>query len=105
MAAHVTTKASQLPGRRLARDRLEDALARISDPGGEGARTCLTVYPEAPRAAADAADERRARSVPLGPVDGTIVSIKDVFDIAGEPTRAGSRILANAPPALTDAPV
>jgi aspartyl-tRNA(Asn)/glutamyl-tRNA(Gln) amidotransferase subunit A len=41
----------------------------------------------------------------LGPLDGTIVSIKDLFDVAGEPTRAGSRILANAPPALADAPV
>jgi len=103
MAAHVTTKASQLPGQRPACDRLEDALARISDPGAEGARTCLTVYPEAARAAADAADERRARGQPLGPLDGTIVSIKDLFDVAGEPTRAGSRILADAPPALADA--
>ena len=37
------------------RDRLEQALARIADPAGEGARTYLTLYTEAARAAADAA--------------------------------------------------
>jgi aspartyl-tRNA(Asn)/glutamyl-tRNA(Gln) amidotransferase subunit A len=41
----------------------------------------------------------------LGPLDGVIVSIKDLFDVAGEPTRAGSRIFANGPAASADAPV
>ena len=42
----------------------------------------------------------------LGPLDGTIVSIKDLFDVAGEPTRAGSKILAEeAVPAVADATV
>jgi aspartyl-tRNA(Asn)/glutamyl-tRNA(Gln) amidotransferase subunit A len=86
------------------RDRLEQALLRIADPAGEGARACLTVYPEAARAAADAADARAARGASLGPLDGTIVSIKDLFDVAGEPTRAGSKILAEeAKPATADA--
>jgi aspartyl-tRNA(Asn)/glutamyl-tRNA(Gln) amidotransferase subunit A len=89
----------------LARDRLEDALARIADARGEGARAYLTVYPEAARAAADAADRRARAGATLGPLDGTIVSIKDLFDVAGEPTRAGSTILADAPPATADAPV
>src|SRR6266567_3200847 len=88
------------------RDRLEQALARIADPNGEGARACLTVYAAAARAAADAADARAARGVSLGPLDGTIVSIKDLFDVAGEPTRAGSKILAEeAAPAVADATV
>ncbi len=52
------------------RDRLEQALARIADPKGEGARACLTVYTEAARAAADAADARAALGVSLGPLDG-----------------------------------
>ena len=78
------------------RDRLEAALARIADPAGEGARACLTVYPEQARAAADAADARAKAGISLGPLDGAIVSIKDLFDVKGEPTRAGSRILANA---------
>jgi len=88
------------------RDRLEQALARIADPKGEGARACLTVYADAARAAADAADARAANGITLGPLDGAIVSIKDLFDVAGEPTRAGSRILAEeAKPAAADAPV
>src|SRR5260370_41744042 len=86
------------------RDRLEQALARIADPNGEGARACLTVYADAARAAADAADARTVRGGSLGPLDGTIVSIKDLFDVTGEPTRAGSKILAEeAAPAGTDA--
>ena len=88
------------------RDRLEQALVRISDPKGEGARTCLTVYQEAARAAADAADARSRTGVSLGPLDGVIVSIKDLFDVAGEPTRAGSKILAEeAKPAAADAAI
>jgi aspartyl-tRNA(Asn)/glutamyl-tRNA(Gln) amidotransferase subunit A len=88
------------------RDRLEQALARIADPKGEGRRACLTVYAAAARAAAEAADARAKRGVTLGPFDGTIVSIKDLFDVAGEPTRAGSKILAEeAAPAKADAVV
>jgi aspartyl-tRNA(Asn)/glutamyl-tRNA(Gln) amidotransferase subunit A len=88
------------------RDRLEQALARIADPQGEGARACLTVYAEAARAAADAADARATRDASLGPFDGTIVSIKDLFDVAGEPTRAGSKVLAEeAAPAKADATI
>jgi aspartyl-tRNA(Asn)/glutamyl-tRNA(Gln) amidotransferase subunit A len=81
-----------------ARDRLELALVRIADPNGEGARACLTVYADAARAAADAADARAKSGISLGALDGAIVTIKDLFDVAGEPTRAGSRILADAPP-------
>src|SRR3974377_1543199 len=76
------------------RDRLKQALARIADPKGEGARACLTVYGDAARAPADASDARAARGRSLGPLDGVIVSIKDLFDVVGEPTRAGSKILA-----------
>src|SRR3984885_5365841 len=88
------------------RDRLEQALARIADPQGEGARACLTIYADAARAAADAADARAARGASLGRLDGVIVSIKDLFDVAGESTRAGSKILADeAPPAKSGAPI
>jgi aspartyl-tRNA(Asn)/glutamyl-tRNA(Gln) amidotransferase subunit A len=92
--------------RHSARDRLEQALARIADPKGEGTRACLTVYAAAARAAADAADARAALGVSLGPLDGAILTIKDLFDVAGEPTRAGSKVLAEEEkPAAVDAPV
>ena len=88
------------------RDRLEQALARIADPKGEGPRACLTVYGDAARKAADASDARATRGRPLGALDGVIVSIKDLFDVAGEATRAGSKVLAEeAAPAAADAVV
>jgi aspartyl-tRNA(Asn)/glutamyl-tRNA(Gln) amidotransferase subunit A len=92
--------------RHSSRDRLEQALARIADPNGEGARACLTVYADAARAAADAADARAVLGVSLGPLDGAILTIKDLFDVAGEPTRAGSKVLAEEEKsAAVDAPV
>jgi len=87
------------------RDRLEQALTRIADPAGEGARTCLTTYADAARAAAIMADARARSGMALGPLDGALVTIKDLFDVAGEPTRAGSKIMENAPPAQADAPI
>ena len=90
---------------RSVRERLDQALARIDDPKGEGARACLTVYRDAARAAADAADARAKAGVSLGPMDGAIVSIKDLFDVAGEVTRAGSKVVADeGKPAAADAP-
>src|SRR5580704_4108164 len=87
------------------RDRLEQALARIADPQGEGACACPIVYADAARAAADAADARARHGMTLGPLDGAILTIKDLFDVAGEPTRAGSKVLAEeAVPAVRDAP-
>jgi aspartyl-tRNA(Asn)/glutamyl-tRNA(Gln) amidotransferase subunit A len=87
-----------------ATDRLAQALSRIDDPNGEGARACLTVYRDAAAAAARAADERAKAGVSLGPLDGAIVSIKDLFDVAGEVTRAGSKLLAaEGKPAAADA--
>ena len=89
-----------------ARERLSIALDRIDDRAGEGSRACLTVYREQAKAAAEAADSRAKAGISLGPLDGTIVSIKDLFDIAGEVTRAGSKALAEeAKAAVADAPV
>jgi aspartyl-tRNA(Asn)/glutamyl-tRNA(Gln) amidotransferase subunit A len=88
------------------RDHLEECLARIDDPEGEGARVCLTVYTGAARAAADAADARAKFGISLGPLDGAVVTIKDLFDVAGDVTRAGSKVLAEEGLAATqDAPV
>src|SRR5690606_29188027 len=86
------------------RDRLEACLARIADPSGEGSRAVLRTYTEQARAAADAADARARLGMSLGPLDGRIVSIKDLFDVTGETTTAGSKILRDRPPATADAP-
>ncbi|WP_192180590.1 amidase [Mesorhizobium amorphae] len=85
-----------------ARDRLETILSRLADRAADE-KVYTKLYVEAARAAADAADARREAGVSLGPLDGAIVSIKDLFDVAGEPTTAGSLMLANAAPAPRDA--
>ena len=90
-------------GRTTSRELVEQALARIADPAGEGQRAFIKVYAESARAEADHADRLRKSGVRRSAVDGLPVSLKDLFDIAGEVTRAGSRVLEKAPPAKRDA--
>ncbi|KRB21816.1 amidase [Mesorhizobium sp. Root695] len=86
------------------RDHLEIVLARLAARANEE-RVFTKLYAEAARAAADASDARQRAGVTLGPLDGTIVSIKDLFDVSGEPTTAGSLMLRTAAPALRDAAI
>jgi aspartyl-tRNA(Asn)/glutamyl-tRNA(Gln) amidotransferase subunit A len=90
-------------GRATARGLVEECLARIADPVGEGSRAFLRVHADQARAAADAMDVLRRAGRAPSPYAGVPVSLKDLFDIAGEPTPAGSRVLANAAPATTHA--
>ena len=84
-------------------ERTQRALQAILDAGAEGQRIFTRVYATAALQAAQAADARAAAGMTLGPLDGRIVSIKDLFDVAGEPTTAGSQVLREAPPAQRDA--
>jgi len=86
------------------RDRLDATLDRIEG-GRSGKHVFMKLYPEAARAAADAADARKRAGITLGPLDGALVSIKDLFDVAGEATTAGSKLRRDAAPAAADAPV
>jgi aspartyl-tRNA(Asn)/glutamyl-tRNA(Gln) amidotransferase subunit A len=86
------------------RDKLESILARLRERASHE-RVFLRVYADAARAAADAADARQRAGVSLGPLDGSIVSIKDLFDVSGEATTAGSVALRDAPPAAGDATI
>jgi aspartyl-tRNA(Asn)/glutamyl-tRNA(Gln) amidotransferase subunit A len=81
---------------------VEQCLARIADPMGEGARTFLKVHAAAARAAADYYDRLRAQGVTLSPWAGIPVSIKDLFDMAGDVTTAGSKVLLGQPAAARD---
>src|SRR6516165_12459714 len=92
-------------GRTTSRALVEEALARITDPAGEGSRVLVKVYAEASRVAADAQDRLRGAGYVASPLAGIPVSIKDLFDVAGEVTLAGSRALDDTPAATADAPI
>lgn len=92
-------------GTTTSRALIEDSLGRIADPAGEGARAFTRVHAESARAAADAMDALRRAGRAPSRFAGIPIGLKDLFDIAGEPTPAGSRALADAPPADAHAPV
>lgn len=54
-------------------------------------------------ARADAIDAARGRGEPLGPLAGVPFAAKNLFDVAGLPTRAGARINRERPPSERDA--
>ena len=54
------------------------------------------------KAVAGQVDTARRLGLPLPPLAGLAVSIKDLFDVAGQPTTAGSRSMADASPAAVD---
>jgi aspartyl-tRNA(Asn)/glutamyl-tRNA(Gln) amidotransferase subunit A len=99
LAAHLAA------GRTTSRKLTEEALARIEDPTGEGKRAFVKVWKTQALAAAEASDLQRKAGLVAGPLAGIPVSIKNLCDVAGETTLAGSKALDDAPPAQADAPV
>ena len=91
-------------GRVRSRDLIEAALSAIEDPAGEGARTMLKIHAAKTRDEADASDRLRTVGIVPSPIAGLPISIKDLFDLAGDVTTAGSVLLKDAPPATEDAP-
>src|SRR5580698_9561722 len=92
-------------GRTSARKLVEECIAKIADPAGEGQRAFIHVDKEAALDAADAMDHLRKANAAPSRYAGIPVSIKDLFDIRGQVTRAGSRALEDSAPAEADAPV
>jgi aspartyl-tRNA(Asn)/glutamyl-tRNA(Gln) amidotransferase subunit A len=92
-------------GRTTARALVDECLAKIADEDGEGARVFLHVDAEAAIEAAEAMDRLREVNAAPSPFAGIPISIKDLFDIKGQVTRAGSRALEDSAPAAADAPV
>lgn len=83
----------------------EECLAAIADPDGEGSKAFLHVDAEGARAQAQAMDRLRAAGAAISPYAGIPISVKDLFDVAGQVTRAGSAVLANEKPARQDATI
>ena len=92
-------------GSQGARALVDDCLAAIDDPNGEGQRSFVDVYHDRARKEADAVDHARKQGWSLPAFAGIPLSIKDLFDEAGIVTRAGSKILQDAAPASNDATV
>jgi len=90
-------------GATSSRELVEQAFARIVDPAGEGSRAFIKLYADTARLEAEHADRLRRAGVRRSPVDGLPIAVKDLFDVAGDVTRAGSKILEKAPPAKADA--
>jgi aspartyl-tRNA(Asn)/glutamyl-tRNA(Gln) amidotransferase subunit A len=90
-------------GRTSARKLVDECLARIADTSGEGVRAFIHVDAEAAIEAAEAMDRLREVKAAPSPFAGIPVSIKDLFDIKGQVTRAGSRALEDSAPAEADA--
>jgi aspartyl-tRNA(Asn)/glutamyl-tRNA(Gln) amidotransferase subunit A len=90
-------------GRTSARKLVDECLARIADASGEGVRAFIRVDAEAAIEAAEAMDRLREVKAAPSPFAGIPVSIKDLFDINGQVTRAGSRALDGSAPAEADA--
>ena len=91
-------------GRTSARKLVDECLARIADTSGEGMRAFIRVDAESAIEAAEAMDRLREVKAAPSPFAGIPVSIKDLFDIKGQVTRAGSRALDDSAPAEADAP-
>lgn len=83
----------------------EAALARAQDEAGEGARVFTRLYAESALAQARASDTLRAAGIVRSAVEGLPISIKDLFDIEGETTMAGSVAREGEPAADADAEV
>jgi aspartyl-tRNA(Asn)/glutamyl-tRNA(Gln) amidotransferase subunit A len=86
-------------------ERLDRALARIRTPSGERSKAFTAVFESSARREAEASDERAAAGVTYGPLDGRIVSVKALLDVAGTTTSAGSAMLRGLAPAVDDAVV
>lgn len=92
-------------GRVSSRELVDHALARIAEPNGEGPRAFIRVFADEARAAADRSDVRSKRAEPRRPLEGLPISVKDLCDIEGVVTLAGSKVRESEPPATQDATV
>ncbi|MDI1338615.1 AtzE family amidohydrolase [Polaromonas sp.] len=97
-----TMAAAVASGEVSARELLDASLARIAATDGRvNAFTDQTQVRA--RAEADAVDAQRAASLPLGPLAGVPYAVKNLFDIEGVVTLAGSRINRGDAAAAADA--
>lgn len=88
--------------RASATDSLAACLAAARSPANQHTFT-RTLFDSA-QAAARGVDALRTRGEPVPPLAGLAMSVKDLFDMQGEVTTAGSTVLAAREPAAADCP-
>jgi len=94
-----------LASRRSSSRELTEQALDAATHSSEAGKTFLAVHAASARATADAIDLQRVAGLPLPPLAGLPLSIKDLFDEAGQTTRAGSRVLDGAPAATVDSTI
>lgn len=100
-----TTIAAAIAERRSsARETVVAALDRIARIDGR-VGSFTDVLPERALARADAVDAAIGRGEPAGPLAGVPFAVKNLIDVAGLPTRAGSKINRDRRPAERDGTV
>ena len=98
-------RADLTSGRRSSGELIDESLRLIDEPQGQGSKAFIRRFDAHARAAATAIDAMLKAGAPTGVLGGLPVSVKDLFDVAGTITTAGSKALADAKPAEQDAPV
>ena len=86
-------------------DYVYQCIENIKNLSGEGKKTFLSVSQDEAIAVAQSQDRLLKKGIQIGPLSGVTVSIKDLFDIAGQVTASGSIILRNNDPAKEDSEV
>jgi aspartyl-tRNA(Asn)/glutamyl-tRNA(Gln) amidotransferase subunit A len=90
-------------GQLTSRQLIEDTLQRIDRHRSGGGVAFLEVDATGARAMADAVDAARLSGHENRPSAGIPISVKDLFDVEGQVTRAGSVVLGDQNPAKKDA--
>lgn len=101
-AGAVATAEAVAAGRITAREAVEACLARIGA-GNDRLRAFIAVMADEARAEADMLDALRGKGHRRGPLHGVPVAVKDIIDVSGQRTRAGSVTRDHLPPAAADA--
>ncbi|MGE0007308.1 MAG: amidase [Parvibaculaceae bacterium] len=106
MLQNITDLSRKLASGKITSEGLvSEAFERIDAPGGQGGLVFLTTYRDAAFAQARLVDQARREGVSVPPHAGIPIAIKDLFDVRGEVTRAGSHVLDHMPPAGEDAEI
>lgn len=94
--------AALIRSRKLSPVEYVDAVLKAIERANPKLNCFREVTAERARADARRAEEAVTRGEKLGPLHGVPVSIKDLLDVEGVPTRHGSAIFADNPPAASD---